>query len=125
MTKEFWTKVLPDFEAHISGVVLDEIRATPDDATRKNMEALVKNFRVLALTREADELAQEYMRTKVFPTKYATDANHVAIAVSSGIGYLISWNYRHLVKVSTRHKVNSVNAMKGFSTIEIITPPEL
>lgn len=33
-------------------------------------------------TRTLERLAQEYMRNGVFPEKYASDANHVAIAVT-------------------------------------------
>ena len=59
------------------------------------------------------------------PEKYTSDANHVAIAVVHGIGYLASWNFRHLVKVNTRREVNLVNALEGYNPIEIVAPPEL
>jgi len=52
-------------------------------------------------------------------------ANHVAIAVTNGIGYFCSWNFTHLVKVNTRREVNLINALKGYGQIEIIAPPEL
>ena len=61
----------------------------------------------------------------IFPEKYTSDANHVAIAVVHGIGYLASWNFRHLVKVNTRREVNLVNALEGYNPIEIVAPPEL
>ena len=125
LTREFWAERLPNFEVMISGVVLDEIRATPDVVTREGMETLVRGFIVLRLSPEADELAQEYLQRGIFPEKYATDASHVAIAVTNRVHYLISWNYRHLVKVNTRREVNLVNALKGYEPIEIITPPEL
>ena len=89
------------------------------------MEVLVKKIAVLDLDIEATELAQEYIDRGIFPEKYRSDANHVAVAVINGVGYLCSWNFTHLVKVNTRREVNLVNAPKGYGQIEIIAPPEL
>jgi len=36
-----------------------------------------------------------------------------------------SWNFHHLVKLRTRREVNLVNALKGYTPIEILAPPEL
>ncbi len=66
-----------------------------------------------------------YIKRGIFPEKYTSDANHIAIAVVSGIDYFASWNFKHLVKVNTRREVNLVNALLGYQQIEIIAPPEL
>ena len=60
-----------------------------------------------------------------FPDRYVADAQHVAIAVVNGVDYLCSWNFTHLVKVSTRREVNLVNSLMGYGQVEIIAPPEL
>jgi hypothetical protein len=88
-------------------------------------EGLIDDFEVLEFGEEAYELAQEYVERGIFPEKYTSDANHVAIAVVNGIGYFASWNFKHLVKVNTRREVNLVNALLGYQQIEIIAPPEL
>lgn len=124
-TLQFWEFLLLEFDAVISSVVLSEIRGTPDADRRRQLEALVGEFEVLALDEEADALAQEYVRRGVFPEKYIDDANHVAIAVTNGIGYLCSWNFTHLVKVNTRREVNVINVSKGYGPLEIFAPPEL
>lgn len=80
---------------------------------------------MLSIDEEASRLAQEYVQRGIFPEKYESDANHVAIAVVNGIGYLLSWNFKHLVKVATRREVNLVNAIAGYGQIEMIAPPEL
>ncbi len=124
-TREFWNKRLPEFETVISTIVLMEIRDTPDSEKRSNMEDLVGELEVLEFNEEADGLSQEYVRRGIFPEKYTSDSNHVATAVVNGIGYFASWNFSHLVKVSTRREVNLVNSLKGYRPIEIIAPPEL
>ena len=106
LTQEFWQGRRLEMDAVISTITLLEIRNTPNEDKRQKMEALVRNLTVLSFSNEADNLAQEYVRRGVFPKKYTSDANHVAIAVVHGIGYLASWNFRHLVRVNTRREVN-------------------
>jgi hypothetical protein len=77
------------------------------------------------LDQPARELARVYMEAGTFSAKASVDAQHVAIAVVNGIGYLLSWNYRHLVRLNTRRQVNLINSLRGFAPIEILTPPEL
>ncbi|MEE8432589.1 MAG: type II toxin-antitoxin system VapC family toxin [Candidatus Desulfatibia sp.] len=125
LTRQFWTESLPNFEVVISTIVLMEILDTQDAERRDNIKGLVDTFEVLDFDEEAYELAQEYVKRGIFPEKYTSDANHVAIAVVNGIGYFASWNFKHVVKVNTRRKVNLVNALLEFQPIEIIAPPEL
>ena len=125
LTRQFWDERLPDFGGVISTLVVQEIQETPDLEKRSRLEGLVKNLEVLEFTVEADGLAWKYVERGVFPEKYIFDANHVAIAVTHGIGYFVSWNFTHLVKVNTRREVNLINALNGYDPIEIIAPPEL
>ncbi|MYK40992.1 MAG: type II toxin-antitoxin system VapC family toxin [Gemmatimonadetes bacterium] len=125
LTQEFWQGRCLEMDAVISTITLLEIRNTPNEDKRQKMENLVQNLTVLNFSNEADNLAQEYVRRGIFPGKFASDANHVAIAVVHGIGYLASWNFRHLVRVNTRREVNLVNALEGYNPIEIVAPPEL
>ncbi|MCE2440511.1 MAG: type II toxin-antitoxin system VapC family toxin [Candidatus Latescibacteria bacterium] len=124
-TIQFWNRRLPDFAAVISSVVVLEIRATPNDERRTRLENLVQDCEVLVFDEEADTLAQEYVARGIFPEKYVDDANHVAVAVTNGIGYFCSWNFTHIVNVNIRREVNLFNALKGYGPIEIVAPPEL
>jgi len=47
LTKQFWAESLPKFEPAISTVVLLEIRDTPAQERRKEIEDLVSGFEVL------------------------------------------------------------------------------
>ena len=125
LTRQFWDERLQSFGAVISTLVVREIQDTPDPVKRGQLEGLVKNLEVLEFTIEADELARKYVERGVFPEKYISDGNHVAIAVTHGIGYFVSWNFTHLVKVITRREINLINALNGYHPIEIIAPPEL
>lgn len=124
-TRAFWQDVLPRFDACVSGLVVLEMNATPDVTKRAQLTALVSKMDVLAFNEDALRLAQEYVERGIFPEKYESDAQHVAVAVTHGIGYLCSWNFTHLVKVHTRREVNLVNSLQGYGPIEIVAPPEL
>ncbi len=86
---------------------------------------LVDGFEVKKTNKPIERLAKAYIDNEIFSSKYFDDALHVAVASFYGITYLISWNYEHIVKVKTRKLVNSVNILKGFGEIEIISPQEL
>lgn len=125
LTRKFWSERLPRFGAVVSEAVLLEIRETPDVRRREQMLELVAQVPCLAITEEAEQLAQEYLQRGIFTERYDTDALHVALATVDSIGNLASWNFEHLVKVSTRREINLVNALKGYMPIEIVAPPEL
>lgn len=125
MTREFWGSRLSAFEASISELVDQEVAETPTRERREAMNELIRAFPRLRLSEEADRLAEEYIRRGIFPPKHVADALHVAVAVVAGNSYLLSWNYKHLVRVATRREVNLVNLLAGWGTIEIVAPPEI
>jgi len=127
LTKQFWHDRLPDLDIFISDIVLTEIlnNTEENEKLKKMMLELIDTFTILQLTKEAEELTEEYLKRGIFSVKSIFDANHVAIASVNSITYLVSWNYKHLVKVKTRFEVSSINNANGYNNIQIVTPPEL
>jgi len=122
-TKTAWDEITA-CDVYISDIVLDELHsATPDLADKFNK--VIEGFNVLKSTKEAEKLAGIYVEHGIFPEKYFDDALHVALASTNEVGILISWNFRHLVKIKTRKLVAVVNALQDYQTVEIIAPPEL
>lgn len=124
-TIKFWNDILPDYHIYVSEITIEELENTKSEELRVKLVGLIKNFKSLKSIKKIKELAKAYIDNNIFSTKYFDDAHHVAIASFHEITYLISWNYEHLVKVKTRKLVNSVNILKGFKEIEIISPQEL
>ena len=123
MTEDFW-RGIPSYEVYVSTLVREEVAAASDHI-RKEMEKKIKDFHLLEINNEVEELADYYIEKGIFPEKYRSDALHVAVAVVNEIKYILSWNFKHLVKVKTRKMVNLTNEMLGYQSIEIIAPPEL
>lgn len=124
-TVKFWKEILPKYQVCISEATVEEIDVTKDPALKDKLERLIKNFKVLKVNTYIKDLAKAYVEEGIFPERYIDDAIHVACAAFYVIPYLISWNFEHLVKVKTRKMVNSVNILKGFMEMEIISPQEL
>jgi len=123
LTREFWEKD-HNYEKFLSEITVNEINAATE-SLRNKMNQEVENIPILPLTVEIELLANEYIKNEIFPEKYRNDALHISVATINEIEYLLSWNFRHLVKVKTRRLVNLINELKGYSSIEIIAPPEL
>lgn len=124
LTQEFWAK-LPDYEPLCSQLTLDELGRVSDAALRERLVELARGFHIVVITEAEQELAQAYVAAGVVPKRYLADALHVAAAVLGGADILVSWNFQHLVRRSTRLLVNYVNASRGLPALEILAPPEV
>ena len=123
MTKKAWEQ-MKNYDIYISDTVVEELQMTTALLLEK-INNVIKNFKVLDTTNEAKVLAEFYIEQNIFPAKYLDDALHVAVCSVNNIEILLSWNFKHLVKVKTRKLVSAVNIIKDYSPVEIIAPPEL
>ena len=123
MTRDLWL-VLERHEKLCSDLTIEEL-GQARSGLREKLLGLAQGFTVINLTDEMRELAKLYVREGLVPSKYFADALHIATAVLGGADILVSWNFKHLVKRSTRLLVNYINANQGLRTIEILAPPEV
>jgi len=110
----------------ISEVVLREVRQAPP-ARRAALEQTIKQHPVelLEVTAEAETLAHRYVAEQLIPPKKVDDALHLAIAVVQECDVVVSWNFAHMVKLTTRLGVNGINRLLGYREIEIVSPEEV
>lgn len=111
-------------EIFISALVLKELDGITDKSRMGVTRDIVRNFLILPFSDEVIFLAEKYIAADIIPDTYEEDAIHVAYAVVNEMDCIISWNFTHLVKRNTRHKVNAINELNGYKTIEIIAPIE-
>ncbi len=116
-----------NYVVYASDFVVVEIERTADPAKRKQLLNAVKEYRLekLAITEEAEQLAEKYIKNDVIPHKYLPDALHIAIAAVHKIPVLVSWNFKHIVRHKTRVGANSVNEKCGYIQIDICSPEEV
>lgn len=124
LTEEFFS-IKKDFQIYISEISLAEIKKTPDIKIREKMNNFICKFSTLKLTNTVESLAKKYISYGAIPSTYTEDAYHIGIAVINEVDYLLSWNFRHIVRKKTRDIVRMVNTLNNLKNIEIITPAEL
>ena len=118
-------KIIDEFDTYVSEVTIAEIERTTDERLRQKLILEIKNFSVLALTDDVEELTKKYVSNGAVPEAYAEDAYHIAISVINEMDYLLSWNFKHIVRTRTRDIVRMVNTINRYKQIEIMTPAEL
>lgn len=124
LTRLFWRDI-GNYRAFVSDLVLLEIRKTPSVALRTQMKELARRLPSLPATKDAEELAREYTKHGAVPADFSEDAYHIAVAVINEMDFLLSWNFRHIVRQRTRDIVRMVNSRSGLHAIDILTPAEL
>ena len=124
LTESFFEQI-ESFDPFISEITVAEIERTPDPALRSKMKEVALQFTSLPLTDDIKGLAYEYVRYGAVPESYLEDAYHIAVAVINEMDCILSWNFRHIVRLKTRDIVKMVNTVNAFRHIEIMTPAEL
>jgi predicted nucleic acid-binding protein len=123
-TREWWQDAADRFQLVASELVMNEASAGDADAAQERLTAL-ESVTLLDATEEAAELAQQLVDSGAIPAKAAEDAGHIAIAVTNGIDYLVTWNCRHIANATTRSQIERVCRNAGYEPTIICTPAEL
>lgn len=114
------------WEAYLSTVVLAEIDDAAESIRRRIAVTLTRvPFIVLEETSDSLELARKYVAAGAIPTQAENDARHIAIASINDVRIVVSWNFRHMVNIERKRRINSVNLVEGLSLIDIVSPWEV
>lgn len=124
ITREWWEKRRLQFDLCISEFVLKEAGAGDPSAAALRLYAL-SGIPELQLAADVPMLAEELMRRGPLPPNAAVDALHIAAAVSGGLDYLLTWNFKHLANAAIRARIEVVCRDLGYEPCIICTPEEL
>lgn len=124
LTLEWWEMRRERFELCISALVLAE--ASRGDATFAAARAAVARQMTLVETSQAAlDLADALIERAALPQNAYEDALHIAVAATTGMDYLLTWNCKHIANAFMIPRVNSVIRSSGFEPPLIYTPQEL
>lgn len=123
-TRDWWQRARDRFELVASELVVIEAVSGDDEAVRARREILA-SIRLLDATQEAAELARRLVDSGAVPRKASDDAAHIAIAVTNGAEYLITWNCRHIANATMRARIERICRQAGFEPTIICTPEQL
>ncbi|MCI0587310.1 MAG: hypothetical protein L0323_10765 [Planctomycetes bacterium] len=108
----------------VSLVVVEELRGAPP-AIRQVLESLGAGaVAPVDLTPEVIELRDAYLAAGIVPRRYPDDATHVAAATVARADAIVSWSFKHIVRVDKMKAYNRVNFELGFGVLSIVTPQE-
>ena len=126
-----WSNALVrDFRAKrlvpvLSDVTAAEIALAPDAVGILHQELLVLGGGVLPVTNEVIELVTAYKAHKILPTKFVSDMTHIAFATIAEVDALVSWNFKHIVRLEKNRLFNAVNVELGYQALSILSPREV
>ena len=129
ITRKFFDQELikGEYEVLLSETTVGELSDCTNLDLKKKLLTFVKALpvKVHPLTEEVNQIAKKFVEEGYIPSKYQEDAVHLAFALILNVDYIVSWNFKHIVKPKTRKAVKIIALKEGLKEIDIITPEEV
>lgn len=120
-TRLFWELLGQTLAPFVSALVVKEASGGDPSMASKRLEA-IEAFPVVASCEEAVNLAEALMNTKSVPREFPDDAFHIAIASTTGMDYIVTWNFSHINNPFTITKIRTAVEEAGYVCPEIVSP---
>ena len=126
-----WSEALMrDFRAKrlqpvLSDVTAAEIALAPEPVRRLYKEMIPLCGGVLPVTSEVLELVAAYGERQILPQRFAADMTHIALATVAKVDAVVSWNFKHIVRLEKIRLFNEVNVELGYRVLSILSPREV
>ena len=109
----------------VSEIVLRELESAPRDVVQVLESLAPRHVERFLLTREILELRDHYLAERILPHKWADDAMHVAAATVARADAIVSWNFKHIVRLDKMKEYQRVNLQHGYGILTIVSPREV
>lgn len=124
LTRQWWDQKRGSYHLVVSDLVIREASAgDPEAAEQRRM--VLDGVDVIEVQEPARDLAEQLVQRGAIPVAAAEDALHVAIAVTNGVEYLLTWNCSHIANAAIRHSIDEVCVANGYLPTVLCTPEEL
>ena len=74
---------------------------------------------------ESLDLTDAYQTRGVLAPQFRNDMLHIALATVADVDVLVSWNFRHVVRLEKIRFFNAINLELGYKSIQISSPREV
>lgn len=123
-------RLVQDFQAGrflpvVSSVVAAEVGLAPERVRAQFEEILRLEPAFLELTEEVVNLAEVYSSHGALPANFRNDLLHIALATVGNVDVLVSWNFKHIVRLEKIRIFNAVNLELGYKSLQIHSPREV
>ena len=124
LTREFLELLRSEeYKIITSDIVRAEIRAA-SEPRKSQLQNLIGSLpiEITISGEEARNLANLYVKEGLIPNGEFNDALHIAIATTSRCNFIVSWNFKHMVRAKVIMGVHHINHREGYGLIEIVSP---
>ena len=109
----------------LSDVTAAEVALAPAPVRDLHQEMLALAEAVLPVTSAALDLVARYETQKILGIRFRADMQHIALATIAGVDALVSWNFKHIVRLEKIRLFNAVNVESGYQVLSIRSPREV
>src|SRR5207237_8949162 len=113
-----------EYIAVLSSVTAAEVEDALEQVKEIHAEVIEAGAEVLPVSPEAMDLLDKYLAKGILGPKFQNDMLHIALATTSDVDVLVSWNFRHIVRLNKIRLFNAVNIECGYKTLTICSPRE-
>lgn len=109
----------------VSDIVLRELENAPEFV--RNLLSSLPDSRIERVYSDNETLAlrDAYLEAKILGPKWLDDMTHVALATVARADAIVSWNFKHIVRLDKMKAYNQVNLLNGYGILTIISPVEV
>ena len=121
ITQKWFENESANFVLYSSVITIDEVDKFLNVEKKENINRLLVDcdVTILQLSKQAQDLADEYIKSGAIPKTEPEDALHIAIATLNEIKALASWNFKHIVSFNPIRKIHEINYKLHHGVIEI------
>jgi len=109
----------------MSDIIVSELINAPQAVKDILLSIPQRVIEVVKITAEVLQLRDAYINEGVVTSKSINDATHVAAATIARADAIISWNFKHIVRLDKMKGYNQINLLNGYGILTIISPLEV
>ena len=128
---KLWSEALVEdfregrYTAVMSDVTATEVAPAPEFVKSLHQELLGLPVELVRVDEGAVSLVQRYIERSVLGQRFLNDMLHIALATIAEVDVLVSWNFRHIVRLDKIRLFNAVNLEQGYKPLTIYSPREV
>lgn len=109
----------------MSDIIVSELINAPQAVKDILLSIPQRVIEVVKITPEVLQLRDAYINEVVVTSKSINDATDVAAATMARAAAIISWNFKHIVRLDKMKGYNQINLLNGYGILTIISPLEV
>ena len=123
-TRKLWEKFeAGEYEVCLSTLTLGEVDECAEPKRSEMWKYLNRiRYSTFQVTENVLELARKIISLGILTERNFDDCQHLAVAMLNDCDCIVSWNFKHIVRVRTIRGIRAVADLEGCKPMEIWSP---